>query len=189
MAKALELFAVNPAGSLADNAPLMLYTRYSEMVYFSTHIQDPKNMAELHSMRIASKRLRYTLEIFAPAYQHRKSDFANVLEEIKGCQEKIGEIHDCDFRIIDIGDYLNQNVVKRPEIRVGLQRLIDLEASTRNSLFDRFIAHWNGINVDGAFERRFVDVVFCSRNASSGAANTGKRNKANGKTSKLDSSA
>ena len=51
--------------SLASNAPLMLHTRLEELYEFAPYISDPTRVDELHNMRIAAKRLRYTMEIFA----------------------------------------------------------------------------------------------------------------------------
>jgi len=163
MSKALSLFAVDPAGSLGDNAPLMLYTRYSEMIYFAAHIQDPANVSDLHNMRISAKRLRYTLEIFVPAYEENNSEYTEILGEIKSCQEQIGDIHDCDVRIEQIREYLNQTVVKKPEIRVGLSTLIDQETLTRKQLYDAFVSYWNNLSLGRSFERKFVQTVFAVR--------------------------
>jgi len=163
MSKALPLFSVVPQGSLAENAPLMLYTRYSEMISFAAYIHESKNVAELHNMRIAAKRLRYTLEIFAPVFQTVASDYSALTDQIKGVQEKIGDIHDCDVRIVQIRDYLDQNVVKKPEIRIGLQTLIERETATRHKLYEGFVKHWDEINQDTALERKFVQIVFAAR--------------------------
>jgi hypothetical protein len=163
MPKALPLFAVEPVGSLGDNGALMLYTRYSEMVYFAASIHDPKNIAELHAMRISAKRLRYTMEIFAPAYHQNSAAYDQLLTVIKSCQEQIGEIHDCDVRIEQIREYMNQNSGKKPEIKVGLAALIDEEVSARQKLYDSFAAYWENLAQNRTFERKFVDSVFSAR--------------------------
>ena len=46
-----------------------------------------------HAMRIAAKRLRYTLEIIRPIYSGRLD---TTLEVIKQVQTLLGEVHDCD---------------------------------------------------------------------------------------------
>jgi CHAD domain-containing protein len=163
MSKALSLFAVQPGSSLADNAPLMLYTRLSEVLHFADYIHRPENVQQLHSMRIAAKRLRYTLEIFAPAFDRRSSEYLPILNAVKVCQERIGDIHDCDIRIVQLEEYLNQNVVKKPEIRTGLQNLIARERATRETLYSEFVVFWNELSKDRKFEKEFIDVVFSSR--------------------------
>jgi CHAD domain-containing protein len=154
---------VRPAGTLAENAPLILYTRYMEMITFAAHIQDPARVQELHSMRIAAKRLRYTLEIFEPAYTKVYRSFLSLINEVKLIQEKIGEIHDCDVRIDQINDYFNQNIAAKPEIRTGLNNLIDREVQQRSALYAAFIKYWDRLASHNAFERKFVDIVFSPR--------------------------
>ncbi len=48
---------------------------------------------DLHHFRIASKRFRYTLELFAPVYG---SPLESSLERIRRTQELLGDINDCD---------------------------------------------------------------------------------------------
>lgn len=52
-----------------------------------------------HEMRICSKKLRYTMEIFAPMY---KNELKKEIDNIKKYQDVLGEMHDCDVWI----DYL-----------------------------------------------------------------------------------
>ena len=46
-----------------------------------------------HEMRIHAKKLRYTMEVFAPLY---KNKLAQEIETIKAFQDILGEMHDCD---------------------------------------------------------------------------------------------
>ena len=45
----------------------VIRVRLGEVTEYAPAILDPANVTELHDMRIAVKRLRYTLEVFAPA--------------------------------------------------------------------------------------------------------------------------
>ena len=47
---------------------------------------------ELHALRISCKRLRYSLELFAPALPKLKS----AAERLRQLQDELGEVHDCD---------------------------------------------------------------------------------------------
>jgi CHAD domain-containing protein len=47
---------------------------------------------ELHRFRIASKNLRYTLDLFAPLYG---TSINGLLQQLKGVQTLLGEINDC----------------------------------------------------------------------------------------------
>ncbi len=153
MAKALPLYAVNPQEALRSNAPLMLHTRLEELYQFAPYISDPANVDELHNMRIAAKRLRYTLEIFAPCFSGK--EFDRVYTQAKTIQEQIGEIHDRDVRGPLLQAFLDSHAHSRPEIRPGLERLIQSQQSERADLYRVFIAYWNKLQKQG-FKRQFL---------------------------------
>lgn len=156
MAKALPLYAVNPRESLRSNAPLMLHTRLEELYQFAPYISDPTKVDELHNMRIASKRLRYTMEIFQPCFPGK--DFGKLYDQVKSVQEQIGEIHDRDVRGPLLQSFLEAHVHNRPEIRVGLERLIANQQSERAKLYRDFLAYWNKLQRQG-FKRQFLQVL------------------------------
>ena len=160
MAKALPIFAVNPGGSLADNAPLMIHTRLQELYRWSEFVADPTRVDELHAMRIAAKRLRYTMEIFAPAFsgKYLSKEFDSFYEKVKSIQEQIGEIHDADVRGPLLQTFLDQHADSRPEIRVGLQSLIAAQHDARAKYYREFIAYWNKLQKQG-FKRRFLQML------------------------------
>ena len=156
MAKALPLYAVSPQASLRSNAPLMLHTRLEELYQFAPYISDPGKVDELHNMRIAAKRLRYTLEIFAPCFSGK--DFEKVSAQAKSIQEQIGEIHDRDVRGPLLQAFLDSHAVLRPEIRLGLEHLIQSQHSERAALYRKFIAFWNKLQKQG-FKREFLQML------------------------------
>lgn len=59
-------------------------------------LDQPDRVAEHHEMRIAAKRLRYTMEVFAPLYEGRLS---KPLEVVRSMQRLLGDLHDCDVWI------------------------------------------------------------------------------------------
>jgi CHAD domain-containing protein len=160
MAKALPVFAVQPQGLLIDNAPLILHTRLEEMVRWSAMIGDPARVEELHNMRIAAKRLRYTLEIFAPCYPGR--EYKWLYDQVKSVQEQIGEIHDADVRGPLFENFNAVHANKRPEIRVGLDRLARDEAQTRARLYRKFLTFWTKIQRQN-FRQRFLQCLAVSQ--------------------------
>ena len=156
MAKALPLHAVDPQVSLRSNAPLMLHTRLEELYQFSSYISDPVRVEELHNMRIAAKRLRYTLEIFAPCFSGK--EFTKLCDQVKSVQEQIGEIHDRDVRGPLLQEFLESHAGHRPEIRIGLERLIESQQTERAKLYLLFIAYWNKLQKQG-FKRNFLQIL------------------------------
>jgi CHAD domain-containing protein len=156
----LPIFAVDPGGSLADNAPLMLHTRLLEMYRWSHRIADPAQVDDLHAMRIAAKRLRYTMEIFAPAFSAKEQakEFETLYDRVKSIQEQIGEIHDADVRGPMIQAFLDHQGGARPEIRTGLQALAAAQHEARAAHYRDFIAYWNKLQKQG-FRWRFLHLL------------------------------
>ncbi|RJQ43421.1 MAG: CHAD domain-containing protein [Anaerolineaceae bacterium] len=80
-----------------------IYTALDQFLYYEVFIHHPENIHELHLMRIAAKRLRYTLEIFLPLYDGKMDQFLNIMKII---QQKLGLIHDCDVWIAFIPAFM-----------------------------------------------------------------------------------
>ena len=75
--------------------------RLEEFLAYETCVRQPEQVEELHAMRIAAKRLRYTLEVFAPLYE---DNLKEPLKAAREAQDVLGDIHDCDVW----GQYLPQ---------------------------------------------------------------------------------
>ncbi len=74
-------------------ASIAIQWRLEELLSYESCVPHPERVAELHAMRIAAKRLRYTIEIFAPLYDGR---LKGPLQAARDAQELLGDIHDCD---------------------------------------------------------------------------------------------
>jgi hypothetical protein len=91
--KARDVKGLDPAGPLADNAERIARTRLDELFAFAPAVLDPKNVRELHDMRIAAKRLRYVLELT----DHLFGPYAaTAVKRTKELQLLLGDMHDCD---------------------------------------------------------------------------------------------
>ncbi len=64
-----------------------------ELLVLEPCVHNPEDIAGLHAMRIAGKRLRYALEVFEPAYGEA---FKPALRALRAVQDALGDIHDCD---------------------------------------------------------------------------------------------
>lgn len=78
---------------LCQRAFLAISTKLQELLAYDKYVPQPERVKELHEMRIAAKRLRYTMEIFAPLYG---DEFKRLIDTVKSAQEMLGDIHDCD---------------------------------------------------------------------------------------------
>jgi CHAD domain len=105
--KARKVKGLEPAEPLADNAERIVRVRLDEMCGFMPQAADPTEVVALHDMRIASKRLRYILEITAPIF----GDYASTAVRLtKDVQDLLGEIHDCDVQIPEVQAFLDELV-------------------------------------------------------------------------------
>jgi triphosphatase len=55
-------------------------------------VRPDSSQRQMHQFRLKSKRTRYTLELFAPVYGPKTKE---IMEPLKGLQEKLGAINDC----------------------------------------------------------------------------------------------
>lgn len=102
MAKAKTVSGLNPDEPILACSALIVRTRLGEMLNYEPYMDDVEKVFELHQMRIAAKRLRYSMEIFQPIYSDYTKfgkEFDKATEEIKALQEHLGEIHDADVLV------------------------------------------------------------------------------------------
>jgi CHAD domain-containing protein len=132
-----------------EAAPLALEERYHEFYAFRPYVDNPAAVEELHEMRIKAKWLRYTMELFAPAYA---DGLKKPLSGVKKFQELLGELHDSDVRLDRLRAALSHPLDARGLEALGLflpepviASLVLLEAderATRRAHYDAFHAEW-----------------------------------------------
>jgi hypothetical protein len=103
MAKPRPVKGLDPDRRIRPNARKVLAVRIDEVYSFDGLVADPANVKELHDLRIACKRLRYLLEIFAIAFE---DDLTPYIDEVRGLQDLLGDIHDCDVQIPMLEEHL-----------------------------------------------------------------------------------
>lgn len=103
MTKAWPVENLDPAESLEVNARRILRVRVGEYYSYEPIVSDALAVTELHNLRIAAKRLRYTLELFVGVFG---DDGKRQIDRAKAVQEALGNLHDLDVRIALISDEL-----------------------------------------------------------------------------------
>ena len=85
---------------------------------------DTRDIERVHDMRVASRRLRAVLEIFAPCFP--RSEFESVLRDVKQLADALGERRDPDVHIAALEEFSKALL---PANRPGVARLVaDLRA-------------------------------------------------------------
>jgi CHAD domain-containing protein len=92
-------------------------------------LYQPHKTKPLHEMRIMAKRLRYALELFAPCWSE---PLASSAKEIAKMQNSLGELHDCDVWIAEIGATLRKRAIDRRAGARHAGKILDT-ASTRDA--------------------------------------------------------
>lgn len=96
MAKAQPLTGLDPHAPTGQNARSIARTRLDEIYDWAAGVDAPYEVHGLHSLRIAAKRLRYTLEIFEDVFPPTAQAMADELAQI---QDELGALHDSDVMI------------------------------------------------------------------------------------------
>lgn len=101
MAKARDIPELVADMPFRDAASLAVATRASEVWEHDHRVLDIGDIEGVHDMRVATRRLRAVMEIFAPAFPKKRHREA--LEEVKGLAEVLGERRDPDVMIDRVG--------------------------------------------------------------------------------------
>lgn len=97
--KARAIEGLNPAGRLSPNIALIVSVRLEELRGFADAALSPDASEAQHDMRIAAKRLRYVLEIFAPCLGQQAEAARGAAKQL---QSVLGDLHDCDLMLAKV---------------------------------------------------------------------------------------
>lgn len=96
MAKAKPIRGLDSQAATGENARIIARTRLDELYSWAKYVDNPYHVRELHDLRIAAKRLRYTLEVFEDVLPAASQA---VVKELSRIQDEIGALHDSDVMI------------------------------------------------------------------------------------------
>ena len=119
MAKARDI-DVAPSEPFRQAAARIVRVRAAELAESSDGVLDVRDIERVHDMRVASRRLRAVLEIFAPCFP--QSEFKSVLRDVKGLADALGERRDPDVHIAALEDFSKALL---PAARPGIARLVE----------------------------------------------------------------
>jgi CHAD domain-containing protein len=143
------------AAPFREAAPGFLTARYHLFYSFEPWVHRADVVEELHEMRIAAKWLRYTMELFAPAFADR---LKQPLSAVKRLQELLGNLHDSDIRLdilrgtrarpLELGLLGWREIMLADRVERGLELLQEREEQQRAECYRAFYKEW------GKLERR-----------------------------------
>jgi CHAD domain-containing protein len=94
MAKARDIEGLHASMPFAEAAAATVAVRAEELFEQSENVLDITDIERVHDMRVASRRLRAVLEIYAPCFP--KDQFKPLLREVKDLADALGERRDPD---------------------------------------------------------------------------------------------
>jgi CHAD domain-containing protein len=94
----------------SDAGRRIIRARFRELKESAPSLYRPLEAEPLHEMRIRAKRLRYAVELFTQCWGEPVAPYA---DEIARLQEYLGELHDCDVWIEDLGARLRRGARRR----------------------------------------------------------------------------
>ncbi|HYE13666.1 MAG TPA: CHAD domain-containing protein [Pyrinomonadaceae bacterium] len=89
--------------SLAEAGDRIVLRLWDELRALSASLYRPLKTKPLHRMRIAAKRLRYAMELFAAC---RGRTLKKLASEVADLQKALGDLHDCDVWVEEFGGFL-----------------------------------------------------------------------------------
>ncbi len=163
MAKAKPITGLDAQAPTGINARCIVKARLEEMYAWDRYVDEPNSVQALHNLRIAAKRLRYSLEVFE---EFLPQACQSVVQELSQLQDELGLLHDSDVLIAllqrqnggvahkgplttgDIvppallADLLDPAVAPVAEERYGLEQMLLREQLMREARFKAFHQHW-----------------------------------------------
>lgn len=75
----------------------MILVRAEEVFEHSSGVLEAEEPERVHDMRVATRRLRAAMEVFAPCFPRKR--FRRALREVKALADALGARRDCDVEI------------------------------------------------------------------------------------------
>ncbi len=137
------------AYGISPVSALRIEERLCSLLAFEPWVSHPEAVAEHHATRIAAKKLRYTLEVYAPVY---RLSLKKPIARVKAVQEILGDLHDCDVWIDSVTRLLlhersvlrSDNEEKRPDTFTlsSLKFFLAEREKERRQLYRHFVRYW-----------------------------------------------
>ena len=132
MAKQTDI-AVDAFEPFAVAAARIVRIRADELFAAEENVLDTADIERVHDMRVASRRLRAVLEIFAPCFP--QGDFKTALRDVKALADALGERRDPDVHIEDMQAFEREiQATNRPGIDKLVARLRERQARGNETL-------------------------------------------------------
>jgi CHAD domain-containing protein len=151
LASAREIPGLEPDAAFREAAASAVEVRAEEVFAFRDRVLDTADIEGVHDMRVATRRLRAVMEIFAvcfPKQQHRRA-----LADVKRLADVLGERRDPDVMIDGFEEVARKLA---PGDRSGIRHLEDWLREEQSHANERLAAALEEIDRDRLRERLLV---------------------------------
>ncbi|HYH85873.1 MAG TPA: CHAD domain-containing protein [Pyrinomonadaceae bacterium] len=145
----------NGARSFRELGRFIVERSWDELRERDTDLYRPLKAGPLHDMRIAAKRLRYALELFAACFGDEAKELAHRLADL---QTALGDLHDCDEWIKEFGQRLSEqrgaeSEASSTERREAALWMLEHFVGERSKHYCEALAVWRGMEREGFASR------------------------------------
>jgi len=136
-----------------------IFRQLDALLRHQDSLADPDDQKRHHAMRIAAKRLRYTLEIARPVYAGQLEEAVGAIKKV---QSLLGEVHDCDVWAEHLDAFASSEhgritaLFGHPgrftRLQPGIDYLRQDRRRHRQEVFTQLVAYWAELG-----RRRFWD--------------------------------
>ena len=133
-----------------------VWRRYEEVLAYETRVGPITPVAVLHRLRVASKRLRYSLEFFQDALP---SAVKTLHKQLVDLQDQLGAMHDHQVAI-----ELCESFLKINPTDTALQAYQDQRATDLEKLRGDFLPHWQAV-IAPAYKAKLAGTLIGKSNA------------------------
>ena len=148
MAKARAVPGFAAAETFRDAAARVVEVRTDEVFEHAEHVLDVTDIERVHDMRVATRRLRAALEIYAPCFP--KAEHRKALKEVKRLADALGERRDPD---VAIAGFEKVRAALAPADRSGVNGLIEELRNRQAGANETLAAAIERARSDGLHER------------------------------------
>lgn len=134
--------------------------RLDQMLGYEAYVDQPAMVEQLHQMRIEAKRLRYTVELFQPAFGDQLD---KPLKRIRKVQAALGDVHDLDVWLAFLPRFLDEERRRTADyfghtrsfkrLEAGILDLINQLQDERRLAFESFGQRWHKLVEAGTWRR------------------------------------
>ncbi len=156
MAKAADI-DVAPFELYAAAGARIVRVRARELFAHAEGVLDTDDIERVHAMRVASRRLRAVLEVFAPCFD--RDEYRGVLRDVKRIADALGERRDPDVHIDAMQDFAAAVIAtQRRGIQTFIARIRERQ-TTANATLAAALEELERSDLAGRLERLAASAV------------------------------